>query len=209
MDGFSVILLDGDKMYDYTDSDIQREVRALEEQGTDVSALTEKEIETIVEKKADLFDDLYQAFREQGIKATINRSTGEIALDATILFDINESTISGNGKQLLKAFMKVYTSVVFSKEYEDFVSRILIEGHTDTSGSFELNQQLSLARAESVQEYCLSDECDIDPAYTSSLQAMLEAVGRGYDKPVYAENGAVDMEASRRVSFTFIVNTTK
>lgn len=207
MDGFSVLLLDGEKFYDYADSEIQREVRALEEQGVDTSGLTEEDIESIVEKKADLFDDLYQAFQQQGINATINRSTGEIALGSTILFDVNEATISGNGKELLKEFMTVYTSVVFSKEYEDFVSRILIEGHTDTSGSQELNQQLSLERAASVQEYCLSADCGIDPAYANALQTMLEAVGCGYDKPVYDENGEVDMEASRRVSFKFIVNT--
>lgn len=207
MDGFSVILLDGEKFYNYADSDIQREVRSLEEQGVDVSDLTEKEIETIAEKRADLFDDLYQSFQQQGIQATINRSTGEIALGATILFDVNESSISGNGKMLLKEFMDVYTSVVFSKEYKDFVSKILIEGHTDTSGSYEMNQQLSLDRAVSVQEYCLSEDCGIDPAYANTLQTMLEAVGCSYDKPVYDENGEVDMDASRRVSFKFIVNT--
>lgn len=204
MDGFSVLLMDGEKFYDYADSDIQREVRALEEQGVDVSELTEEDIESIVEKKADLFDDLYQAFQEQGINATINRSTGEIALGATILFDLNESAISGNGKDLLKEFMAVYTSVVFSKDYENFVSKILIEGHTDTSGSQELNQQLSLERAESVRDFCLSEECG---NYADTLQPMLEAVGCGYDKPIYDENGEVDMDASRRVSFKFIVNT--
>lgn len=204
MDGFSVILLDGNKLYDYADSDIQREIRALEEQGVDVNALSEKEIEDLAEKRADLFDDLYAAFQAEGIDATINRANGEIALGATILFDVNESTISGNGKILLKEFMQVYTGVVFSEEYEDFVSRIVVEGHTDTSGSQEWNQQLSLERAESVMDYCLSEDCGTD---SDSLQSMMEAVGYGYDKPVYNEDGEVDMEASRRVSFKFVVNT--
>lgn len=207
MDGFSVILLDGNKFYDYADSDIQREIRTLEEQGVDTSQLTEEDIETIVEKKANLFNDLYQAFQNQGINATINRSTSEIALGATILFDSNESVISDDGKRLLKEFMDIYTSVVFSKEYEDFVSKIRIEGHTDTRGTYELNQELSLERALSVQEYCLSEDCGIDQVYAQSLQDMLEAVGCGYDKPVYDQNGEVDMEASRRVCFKFIVNT--
>ena len=202
MDGFSVILMDESKIYNYSDSDIQREVRALEEQGVDVAALTENEIEAIAEKKADLFDDLYAAFLEEGIDATINRSTGEIALESTILFEVGESTISGNGKVLLREFMEVYTGVVFSNKYEDFVSKILVEGHTDTSGSYELNQQLSLDRANSVMAYCLSDECGAN----SALEAMMEAAGYAYDKPVYDENGEVNMEASRRVAFRFFVN---
>lgn len=206
LDTFSVTLLDEDKIYDYADSITQRETRVLEEQGVDVAALTVEDIETIAEKKADLFDDLYTAFRENGIKATINRSTGEIALDSTVLFEVNESKISGNGKVLLREFMQVYTSVVFSDEYEDFVSKILVEGHTDTSGSYELNQQLSLERASSVMTYCLSEDCGIAAEQISTLETMMEAVGYAYDKPVYDENGEVDMDASRRVAFRFFVN---
>ena len=206
LDTFSVTLLDGEKIYDYADSITQREARVLEEQGVDVASLTEEEIETIAEKKADLFDDLYAAFQAEGIDATINRSTGEIALGATVLFEVNESEISGNGKVLLRDFMEVYTSVVFSDEYEDFVAKILVEGHTDTSGSHELNQQLSLDRANSVMSYCLSEDCGIGAESVSALTDMMEAAGYAYDKPVYNENGEVDMEASRRVAFRFFVN---
>ena len=52
--------------------------------------------------------------------------------------------------------MDVYIRVVFSEEYENFVSKILVEGHTDTSGSYDLNQQLSLDRANRVMAYCLT-----------------------------------------------------
>ena len=50
--------------------------------------------------------------------------------------------------------------------------------------------------------YCLSDECGAN----SALAAMMEAAGYAYDKPVYDENGEVNMEASRRVAFRFFVN---
>lgn len=205
-DGFSVILLDGSKIYDYSDSSAQREARALQEQGIDVRELTEEQVEAIAEKKADLFDDLYQAFQAEGIDATINRATGEIALGATVLFDVNASDISGNGKLLLQDFMRVYADVVFSDAYEDFVSRIIVEGHTDTSGSYEQNQQLSLQRAQNVMAYCLSADCGISQDHSNALATMMEAVGCGYDKPIYDENGEVDMDASRRVGFKFVVN---
>ena len=204
---FGVILLDGSKAYNYTDDVTSREARVLKDQGVDTDTLTEDQIKEIAEKKADLFDDLYEAFQEKNINATINRRTGEIALDATVLFAVNESDISSKGETFLQEFMAVYTSVVFGDKYEDFVSKILVEGHTDTSGSYELNQKLSQARADSVKEYCLSAECGVDAAHIETLQQMLEAVGCSYDKPVYDSNGEVDMAASRRVSFTFIVNT--
>lgn len=50
-------------------------------------------------------------------------------------------------------------------------------------------------------------ECQLDPAHVQVLQSMMEAVGYAYDRPVYDENGQVDMDASRRVSFRFIINT--
>ena len=54
--------------------------------------------------------------------------------------------------------------------------------------------------------YFLSADCGIDTAYASTLQSMLETIGYAYDKPVYDENGEIDNDASRRVSFRFIVN---
>jgi len=209
MTDFSIILLDGSKVYYYTDDITQREARALEDQGADVDGMTEDEIKEIAEKKADLFDDLQKEFEAQGINATVNRSTGEIALDSTVLFDVNESAISADGKAFLQKFMTVYTSVVFGDKYQGFISKIMVEGHTDTNGSYELNQTLSKARADSVKDYCLSAECGVDTAYATTLQSMLETIGYAYDKPIYDENGEVDMDASRRVSFRFIVNVEK
>lgn len=204
---FRLILMDGQNTYYYTDTLTMREARALEDQGVDVTLMAEEEIEVIAEKKADLFDDLHDAFQSQEIPATINRSTGEIALDATVLFAYGESGVSEEGKAFLQKFMQAYTGVVFSDKYDNFVSKIMVEGHTDTTGSYEVNQALSLERADSVKNYCLSAECQLDPAHSQVLQTMMESVGYAYDRPVYDENGQVDMDASRRVSFRFIINT--
>lgn len=203
---FNIVLLDGEKAYYYTDDITQREARALREQGVDVDSMSEDEIKQIAGKKADLFDDLYKAFQEEGINATINRGTGEIALDSTVLFGVAQSEISEEGKAFLQKFMGVYTSVVFGEKYADFVSKILVEGHTDTDGSYELNKQLSQDRADSVKAYCLSPECGVDAQYAAVLQTMLEATGYSYDKPIYDVNGQIDMAASRRVSFRFVIN---
>ena len=122
---------------------------------------------------------------------------------------MNESAISADGKAFLQKFMGVYTTVVFGDKYQGFISKIMVEGHTDTNGSYELNQTLSKDRADSVKDYCLSAECGVDTAYATTLQSMLETIGYAYDKPIYDENGEVDMDASRRVSFRFIVNVEK
>ncbi len=81
---FGIILLDGEKEYFYTDSITEREARILAEDGN--VDLSEDKIEEIAEKKADLFDDLYNEFEERGINVTINRATGEMFMDSSVVF---------------------------------------------------------------------------------------------------------------------------
>lgn len=204
-------LTDGVNTYFYNDHYTDRNKSTLtgylsEDETGKLEDLTEEELEEVVEKTENLLEDLAQAYRQAGLKVSVNTKTGEIAADSTVLFGVNEATISNDGKAFLRKFMAVYTQVVFDEKYEGFVSRILVEGHTDTSGSYELNQALSQERADNIRAYCLSADCGIDSSYSAALQTMLEAKGYAYDKPVYDENGEVDMDASRRVSFRFLIN---
>jgi len=206
-----IVLTDGTNTYYYNDDYWDRGTQELsefvtEEQTEQIKDMTENQLETIVEKKENLLEDLAAAYETAGLNVVINETTGEIALDSTILFAVNESQIADAGKEFLQQFISVYTGVVFSDKYENFISQILVEGHTDTSGSYELNQALSQARADSVKDYCLSTDCGVDAAYLQILTDTLQAIGYSYDRPVYDANGEVDMDASRRVSFRFIIN---
>ena len=202
---FGIILLDGEKTYYYTDDITEREARALKEQGADMNALSEDEIKEIAEKKADLFDDLYKEFEAQGINVTINRATGEIAMDASVLFGGDSAVITDDGKALLNKFLKAYTSIVYNDKYNGFISKTMVEGHTaPVSGStYESGLPLSKERADNVKNYCLSAETGVD---VSNLASTLEATGLSNSKPVYNSDGEIDMAACRRVSFRFIVN---
>lgn len=202
---FSIVLLDGEKEYYYTDSITEREARVLEEDGTDVAALEEEKIKEIAEKKSDLFDDLYKEFETQGINTTINRSTGEIAMDASVLFGGDSAVITDEGKALLNKFLAVYTSIIYNEKYSGFISKTMVEGHTaPLSGStYESGLPLSVERADNVKAYCLSAESGVD---VSKLSSTLEAVGLSNSKPIYDANGEIDLAACRRVSFRFIVN---
>lgn len=202
---FSIILLDEKKEYYYTDTITQREARALKEQGTDVGSMTEDKIKEIAEKKTDLFDDLQKEFEAQGINVTINRSTGEIAMDASVLFGGDSAVITDDGKALLNKFLSVYTSIIYNEKYSGFISKTLVEGHTapTAESTYESGLPLSEERANNVKDYCLSSDTGVD---TSKLVQALEAVGLSNSKPVYGLDGEVDKAACRRVSFRFIVN---
>ena len=49
-------------------------------------------------------------------------------------------------------------------------------------------------------------EIELDANYIEALSSTVKALGYSYDNPVYDENGDVDMDASRRVAFRFIIN---
>ena len=67
----------------------------------------------------------------------------------------------------------------------------IIEGHADRSGSFQLNQNLSRARANSVLRYLINQH--------SISQNRLKPVGKGYSELLNEENPRAP--ENRRVTF--------
>ena len=157
-----------------------------------LEGIPEMELIRLAEYKASLLADL-------------SSTTGEIMIDSAILFGYNEDSVSDLGKAMLDRFLLVYTSFIFSEKYEGFISEILVEGHTDTSGDYNYNLNLSQRRADNVSSYCTGSSAISDDARTA-LGQLLTPVGRSYDLPVYDANGNVDMDAARRVSFRFLIN---
>lgn len=167
--------------------------------------IEDDKLEDLVEKKEDLLADLIAAFRKEGITVTVNEETGELALDSSVLFGGDSAVLTENGKEFLTRFLRVYTSVIYSEKYDGFISKTMVEGHTaPVKGStYESGLPLSKERANNVKNYCVSSENGVD---TSKLASSLEAVGHSNSKPIYETSGKVNMAASRRVSFRFIIN---
>lgn len=74
----------------------------------------------------------------EGINVTFDENSG-------VKFKINSAEISAEGRQTLTKMAEVF------REYED--TNVLIEGHTDTSGSDDYNYSLSEKRAKSVRDF--------------------------------------------------------
>ncbi len=205
-----IILTDGTDVYYYNDDYWTRNKTELnkyltEDQTGKLEALSESELKAIVEKKENLMEDLAKAFNDAGIKVSVDKKTGELAMDSSVLFGGDSAALTDDGKKFLNKFVEVYTSIVFSDKYQGFVSKTMVEGHTApvAGGTYESGLPLSQERANNVKNYCVSSETGVD---TSKLAANLEAVGYSNSKPVTDANGEVDMAASRRVSFRFVIN---
>ena len=165
----------------------------------DSSTLTDEQKDTLLQTQSSILQDLQDAFAAAGVEANIDETTGRVTMDNSILFDFDDATLSDTGKAYLDGFLDVYTAVVLSDAYAGSIAEIRIEGHTDTSGDYQYNQTLSEERAAAVAEYCVSRQ--------STLASVITTKGCSYDDPVYDTAGNVDMEASRRVVFKFILDT--
>lgn len=85
--------------------------------------------------------------QKMGQKAEVER-VGEgikVTFDSGILFAVNSANLTPDMKKTLTDFVNTL------KEYDD--TYILIDGHTDATGSESHNQQLSDKRANSVYQY--------------------------------------------------------
>lgn len=95
-------------------------------------------------------------------------------------------------------------SVLLGKDFSPYVAEIIIEGHTDTDGGYMYNLQLSQNRAFAVVSYCLDENNHfLSDSQLEELRVLLTANGRSWSAPIYAADGTVDMQASRRVEIKF------
>ncbi len=190
-------------MNHYTIEDLGANIS--EEDAEELQYLTDEEIEEILETRDNLLEDFKTAFNSNGIAARIDEETGEIVLDSSILFATGQADLSDVGKSALQAFITSFAGVISDKKYDGFISKVEVQGHTDTDGNYEYNLDLSQQRAESVKNYCL-EEASLGDDMKKKLSKLLVPIGYSYDHPVYFEDGTVDKDSSRRVEFVFYIN---
>ena len=164
----------------------------------------QQKLDDIIGVRTELVEALSKEFNNSDLHVSVDETTGAITFDASILFDYNKSVLKPSGKEFLSEFLPRYVDVLLSPRYKDHISEILIEGHTDTEGSYLANLELSQKRALSVAEYCLGDDSGIlTDSQLEALREVVSATGRSYSDPIYNEKGEIDMAASRRVEFLF------
>lgn len=115
--------------------------------------------------------------KKLGDKIEIDSKSGAIRLPSNILFDIGEYELKDEAKERLKNTLKPYFEIMLKdEEIRENIDKIVIEGHTDSTGSYMYNLHLSQQRALSVMEYIYS----WDESENELLQKYLSANGRAY-----------------------------
>lgn len=106
-----------------------------------------------------------------------------------VFFDVNRATIQSRSFGLLDQVAAVLKN---NKQ----LTRLRIEGHTDSDGSDESNLKLSQARTESVMKYLFVDK--------GVEASRLEPVGYGETRPTVPNSSKVNKEKNRRVEFSIV-----
>lgn len=153
-----------------------------------------------------IMDKLRSALNTIDVAYTYDEDSTSINLDANVLFGFDEAILTEEGKEYLNIFIPTYASVIFDKEFDGLLASVNFEGHTDTSGSYEYNMNLSQRRAEEVMNYCLEI---LDDTYRNKMEKLAIAEGYSYDNPIYKIDGEVDMDASRRVAISFTLDSSQ
>lgn len=138
-------------------------------------------------------DEQEKAFREElsgsGIDVIREGDNIRLVMPSNITFASGKSYITSGFHPTLNDIAKVLTK--FDK------TLLSIEGHTDSTGSEEFNQNLSQDRALNVKAYLVSK---------SIMDTRLKTTGLGESQPIVSNNTESNRSLNRRVEIQIIPN---
>lgn len=115
--------------------------------------------------------------------AACDQSLKDLLIDSKIEFESGSARISLASSGLLDQL---------ARAIEGCELDVVIEGHTDSTGSSDLNARLSLARATSVRDALVIRGVSAD---------LITSEGYGEDRPVADNNSPEGREQNRRIEF--------
>ena len=99
----------------------------------------QEQLDKLIGIRTELIEALKKEFDGTDLSVKVDEKTGSIALDSSILFDSGQFALKASGEELLQKFLPKYIGVLTDKQFNDYISEIIIEGHTDTQGDYLYN----------------------------------------------------------------------
>lgn len=145
-----------------------------------------------------------KTLNENGVPIEVDKETGNITFGETTLFDTDSYELKQEAKEILKGFIPQYVETIY-KDYGEYISKIIVEGHTDDVGTYIYNLDLSQKRAFSVVNYIVGEEIG-DYKFKDKLTKDIVAIGRSKAENIENTDGSINREKSRRVEIKYEVN---
>jgi len=160
----------------------------LQAQKAKIKSLTGIKLKVIAELKATL-----------GKKINIDKKSGSLRLASNVLFDKGSAQLKEESKaELSKNFLEYISALITNQNIAKHLDKIIIEGHSDSDGSYLYNLDLSQKRAYAVMNHLLT----LDYIKQNNIKSKLTASGRSYLDTITV-NGKEDKDASRRIEVKF------
>lgn len=179
--------------------EISQKDNIIKQKDKDLKAINAK-IDELNQVQSKIADELKEKL---GKSYSINASNGAISLPSSVLFDKDSYTLKPEIKERLRILLnKYFNSILNDPNILANIENIVIEGHTDSDGSYIYNLDLSQKRAYEVMSFIYTFYKD------PRLQKLLIASGRSYSQLIY-KNQKEDKEASRRIEIKFNISLKK
>lgn len=171
----------------------------------------------ILLKLQQRLDQELSQYKEQGfeVKNDPKDPLGLIVVvpEGLLNFEVNKSEIPKPGVEFLRTIVPKMSSTLCSEDFRRDVNSVVVEGHTDSTGTDDLNLPLSQARSmavvqESLQVLGAAQQPDADAAGDRPcFLDLVSATGRGSVERVTDPAGLEDRARSRRVIFKIRVRS--
>lgn len=113
----------------------------------------------------------------------------KITFESGILFDVNSSSLRPEARANLGKLATILN------KYED--TEVLVEGHTDSTGPYDHNLDLSMRRSQSVANYMTG---------LAVMANRFRIMGYGEDQPIASNETTVGRQTNRRVEIAIFAN---
>ena len=161
------------------------------------------QMQTVAVLRVSIVEQIRSSIEQvMGSTNTVSVSeNGSLVLSESVLFDQGSAELKAASKQVLDQLANGFAAFLANPENTQYVDTIVIGGHADSTGSAELNRELSSKRANSVLNYLLKT----GGGTLESHAQYFSASGYGATRPV-ADNGTPEGRAkNRRIEISIIL----
>ncbi len=164
--------------------------------------ITKETIDKLTSVKTNVIEKLRLKL---GDKIEVDPKSGALRISGNILFKQGEYELIANSKTVLTNILSEYIKVLMDdEEIKNNLDQIIIEGHTNSDGSYIHNLELSQKRALSVMKFLLA----LNPEIEDDLKGYVTANGRS-ETDLIIKNNNEDKFASRRIEIKFRLKNDK
>ena len=156
------------------------------------------QMEMIVGVRREILDQIlasYDAVSGGGSRASIGEN-GNIILNDAVFFDVGQSELKEDAFPVLNQLIRVFSQFLSSTENSRYIDSIIISGHTDSTGTAEVNRELSTDRANAVLSYIITE------TPLTRYADYFCAAGYGASRPIASNETEEGRARNRRIEIS-------